>query len=142
MTAMPPTLPTTAPATTGGEVLLSLFGFVVPFRAPFGMPVAALPDAPGTPPTIAAVGAEKPELELENAVDEGNEDELEDRDDESRLRLRLELDDGLSDNEDNELEDPEDAPATLTVVLFPVIALIIAGRGPEWDVLMLAAKSH
>lgn len=123
-------------------MLLSLFGFVVPFRAPFGMSVAALPDAPGTPPAIAAVGTEKPEPEpeLDNAVDDGNEDELEDRDDESRLRL--ELDDGLSDDEDDEREDPEDVPATLAVVLFPVIALMIAGRGPEWDALMLAAKSH
>jgi hypothetical protein len=94
---MPPTLPTTAPATTGGDVLLSLLGFVVPFRAgPFGTPVAALPDAPpGTPPTMTPVGAEKPELELENAVEDGNEDELEDRDE-----SRPELDDGLPDEDD------------------------------------------
>jgi hypothetical protein len=119
-------------------VLLS-FGLVVPFRAPFGMPVAALPDDPGAPPAITTpVGAEKMELELENAVDDGNEDELEDRSDDE---LGLELDDENRD-EDDRREELDDAPAAIIVALLPVIALMIAGKGPELDALMLAAKTH
>lgn len=116
------------------------FGLLVPFREPFGTLVAALPlipAVPTSPPTIA-VGATVTELELElvKAVDDGNgdEDALEDFDESPRLLL--ELDDGLS-KEDDWREDPEDAPAALTVALFPVIALMTAGKGPDVEALML-----
>lgn len=143
MTAIPPTLPTTAPATTGGDVLLSS-GLLVPFRAPFGMPVATLLNVPTAPPpatTTDVVGAAATELGLENAVDDGKEDELKGSNEDDD-RSRPELDDGIEDeDEDDEREDLEDVPAAATVALFPVIALIIAGKGTELEALMLA-KVH
>lgn len=94
MTAIPPTLPTTAPATTGGDVLLSL-GLLVPLRAPLEMAVAdPTPPAPATDGGVLAV-----ELELGNAVDDGKAGELEERseDDESS---RLELEDEIEGEDD------------------------------------------
>lgn len=115
---------------------MSLLGFVVPFRAPFGKLVAALADAPpGAPAPKTPVGATKPELELENAVDDGNEDKLADGNDESRP----ELDDRLGSDCDRR-DDLDDAPAAFKVALLPVMALIIAGTGPELDALLLTAR--
>lgn len=108
----------------------------MPLREPFGMPVATLLNVPAPPAaTIGDVGELATELGLESTVDDGKADGLEEsnEDDESS---RLELDDAIEEGEDGR-EDLEDVPAAATVALFPVITLMIAGRGPEVEALML-----
>jgi hypothetical protein len=88
---MPPTLPTTAPATTGGDAL-SLGPFAtVPFLPPWPLPVAALEgcDEPVAAPATAVATSPESKLELTSVLEGREEEEKEVEDDDEALDEEL-----------------------------------------------------
>jgi hypothetical protein len=95
---MPPTLPTTAPATTGGDAL-SLGPFAtVPFLPPWPLPVATLEGCDEAVPAPTPAVAKSPEskLELDSVLEDEEENDDEELDEalvNDRRLEAIELDD-------------------------------------------------